>query len=83
MAYKDKYGITAIQQKGRYKSVDTLDISWDCDDDSESDKSKRYPVFLVIPGKKKMYHEHVSLSRKGAKDLRDWLSAFLKDVGVE
>lgn len=78
MAYKDKYGITAIEQDADFGSVDTFDISWDRRDD-ETDKTQRRAVFLVTPDKTKFDHEHVTLSQKGAKDLLDWLTAFLKD----
>lgn len=78
MAYKDRFGITSIEQSD--KSVDTFDISWDIDGDDESDKAQRYPVFLITPDKKEFDHHHVSLSRKGAKDLRDWLAEFLDDT---
>ena len=77
MAFKDKYGITAIDQNPELRSVDTFDISWDYDD-NEHDLSQRKPVFLIVPDKRKDEHYHVTLSRKGATDLRTWLNKFLR-----
>lgn len=85
MAYSDKFGITDFEQLPGYRPVATFGISWDIDGDFDraDDRSLRYPCFLIVPDKEKQDHHHVALSRTGAKDLRDWLSAFLKDIGVE
>ena len=43
MAFRDKYGITAIEQDPDLKSVDTFDVNWD------DDNGSRKPVFLIVP----------------------------------
>jgi hypothetical protein len=75
MSYQDKFGVTALAQAG----VDRFDISWDYDDDP-TDKTQRKAVFLVVPKTAASDHEHIELTRQGARDLRDWLTAYLEDT---
>ncbi|CAN5681576.1 hypothetical protein BH10CYA1_BH10CYA1_03150 [soil metagenome] len=76
MAYKDRHGRTVI----RPDDDNNLRIAWDYDDD-ESDLVQRMAVFLYTPQMSNTEtHFHISLSQPQAKELRDWLDEFLKDV---
>lgn len=62
--------ITKIK-KGK---TDNLSISLDYD----MDESKKYPVLLYTPNLDKTEdHFHISLTKKEAKLLRDWLDSYL------
>lgn len=76
--YKDsRYGITEIGVDMYPNSK--VSISWDYWDD-ENDLSQRNPTLLIIPDLGQPEHDHIQLTRQGAKDLRDWLNEFLNEV---
>lgn len=73
MSYKDRFGGTEIKNEKRER----LAISWDFDDD-ENDIKQRYPVILFVPDQSQPDHWHIHLTDTQAKELRDWLTQFLK-----
>ena len=74
MSYKDKYGITTINDD----NWDNLQISWDYDED---DPQGRYVVLLYTPNMDhKIEHYHIPLEHAQAKTLYKWLGAYLKDA---
>lgn len=79
--YKDsKYGTTELEVDGRGYPNTEIKISWDYWDD-ENDLSQRRATLLIIPNIEEPDHTHIELTRQGAKDLRDWLTEFLVEVG--
>jgi hypothetical protein len=48
--------------------------------DYDTNPKNYYPVFLFEPGKD-FEHYHISITRKEAEKLRDWLNEYLKDRG--
>lgn len=86
MAYKDRYGITKIRKDRR----DNLSIGWDNfvnsakTFDLPKNAKNRIPVFLFTPDMEDTNnHHHIMLNKKQAEILRDWLNAYLKDVGAK
>lgn len=72
---KNEYGILVV----RDSKVNNLQISWDFDVLDDYEKSK-YPVFLFTPDMENTQkHYHIELSRKEAKQLRNWLNDYLED----
>lgn len=83
MAYKDRYGSTKLRNGRR----DNLSIGWDNFVNSAKNFASpkyahnRVPVFLFTPDMEDTkQHYHIELNKQQAKDLRDWLTAYLKDV---
>jgi hypothetical protein len=71
VSFKDPFGITKIRASDR----DNLNISWDFD----TNPKKNYPVLLYTPDMRDTdNHYHIALSEKQARELRDWLTAFLR-----
>jgi hypothetical protein len=77
--FGDRYGITQIRDGRR----DNLSIGLEYDDNPE-DAAQLYPVFLFTPDMRNtIEHHHIPLNVSQAKQLRDWLTQFLKLKGVE
>lgn len=85
MSYKDsRFGSTKIIEE----RFDNLSVSWDYDD-SILDLEQRKVVFLYTPDLKHVdkygcpEHCHIELTQKQARNLRDWLIEFFKDIDDE
>lgn len=82
MAYQDKFGITDIELE--IYLWQKISISWDIlDEIDEAKNGLKHPVFLFISDTGGDNHDHIVLTVKGARDLRDWLTAYLHDVGED
>ncbi len=76
MSYQDKHGHTVVFKNDRHQ----FSVTWDFDTDP-NDKSQRIVDLLYVPDLAKAAHEHIRLAHDEARALRDWLSAFLADIG--
>lgn len=78
MAYKSKYGVTAIIDK----DMNNLIVSRDTDTDFESDSDEEFPVAVLMytPTMKNTdVHYHIPLNVAQAKELAKWLKKFVKE----
>lgn len=83
MAYRNRYGSTQLRKGQR----DNLSIGWDNFINSAKNFAKseyahnRIPVLLFTPDMKwTQEHYHIALSKHQARELRNWLTAYLKDI---
>lgn len=58
----------------------SIGIDWDYD---ATDKSQWTATMLYVPNKLDHRHEHIALSDRAATKLRDWLTWYLAEKGVD
>ena len=89
MKKKNKPSYQEVYKKSKCKHLDIVDqkqawghklgISWDYETDPNQ-KDKWMAIFLSIHNKEEHDHKHMIMNHKQARNLRDWLNNFLKEV---